>query len=117
MRDILRLVLLNVASATIIFVFTMLSYKNIKDNAKTVHVRDYKHFNEIEFMSDLRCSMLEQNRCQDTLDKSRENFKESFMEISNKHAPIKSHRVRDRIIPWANRDIINMMYERDYIHK
>ncbi len=39
------------------------------------------------------------------------------MEISNKHAPIKSHRVRDRVNPWLNRDIIEMVYERDYIHR
>ncbi len=88
-------------------VFIIMSHENIK--AKTVHVRDYKHFNEIKFMFDLRCAMFEQNRRQDTLDKSCGNFKESFMAISNKHGPIKSHTVR--VNPWVNRDIINMMYE------
>ena len=47
-------------------------------------------------ISDLRCAMFKHNRCHDTLDKLQKIFKESFMEMSNKHAPIKSQRVRGR---------------------
>ncbi len=68
-------------------------------------------------MSDLRCAMFEQNRCQDTLDISWENFKGSCMEICNKHAPIKSYKVRDRVNPSVDSDIIIMMYKRDYVHR
>ena len=41
----------------------------------------------------------------------------SFQEICNKHAPIKSLRVKNRHNPWITKDIVNVMYERDYAHR
>ena len=34
----------------------------------------------------------------------------------NKHAPLKTYRVKTRSNPWITRDIRSLMYRRDYIH-
>ena len=36
--------------------------------------------------------------------------------IMNKHAPLKTYRVKTRSNPWITRDIILLTYRRDYIH-
>ncbi len=38
--------------------------------------------------------------------------------ISDKHAPIREHRVKDRCNPWITKEIIMyLMYQRDCVHK
>ena len=35
----------------------------------------------------------------------------------NKHAPLKTYRINARNNPWLNRDILLLMYTRDYLCK
>ena len=35
----------------------------------------------------------------------------------SKHAPLKTYRVKARNNPWMNRDILLLMYKRDYLCK
>ena len=44
-------------------------------------------------------------------------WSEKVTNIMNKHAPLKTYRVKARNNPWMNRDIILLMYKRDYLCK
>ena len=44
-----------------------------------------------------------------------DNWRNEFLRISDKHAPIKHVRVKDRLFPWMNSSIIKLMYKRDYL--
>ena len=44
-------------------------------------------------------------------------FQANFIKSVLSMPQFKSQRVCDRVNPWVHRDIINMMYERDYIHR
>ena len=35
----------------------------------------------------------------------------------NKHAPQKTHKLKARSNPWITREIISLMYKRDYLHR
>ena len=45
------------------------------------------------------------------------DFKETFFRISDKHAPFMTRRLKQRNNPWVTRDIVELMYERDYTKK
>ena len=40
-----------------------------------------------------------------------------MLELSDKHAPIREHRVKNRCNPWITKEIMYLMYQRDYVHK
>jgi hypothetical protein len=44
-------------------------------------------------------------------------WKDSFINISNKHAPLKQKRLKNRSNPWITPDIVKMIYKRNYYHK
>ena len=37
--------------------------------------------------------------------------------VMNRHAPLKTYRVKSRSSPWITQDIIYLMYRRDHIYK
>ena len=40
-----------------------------------------------------------------------------FLQICNKHAPLRRKRVRKQTSPWLTTSIVKMMHERDYVKK
>ena len=44
-------------------------------------------------------------------------WKTEFLRISHKHTPIRNVRVKNRANPWFNSEILDMIHQRDYIHK
>ena len=82
-----------------------------------VRYRDYKKFDENLFLKDLEDSTVLNNvsECQDMNDAWKQ-FKNEYLRICDKHAPIKTSRLKNRCNFWMNRDILLLMYERDYIH-
>ena len=44
-------------------------------------------------------------------------FKTAFLDLSKKHAPIKTMRVKDRYCPWVDKDIVKLMYARNHAKK
>ena len=103
-------------------VFTCIKAQHDKNNHRTIKYRCYKNFNGDAFINDV-CNDRILSNCVDVcdIDCNVENvwrtWKSSFLEICNKHAPIKVTRVKHRYNPWINSDIIKLMYRRDYIHR
>ena len=51
------------------------------------------------------------------LNKFWSEWKQIFLDISNKHAPFKTAQLKNRYNKWISSDIIKLMYKRDYCHK
>ena len=49
--------------------------------------------------------------------KAWELWKTEFLYICNKHAPLKLSRVKQTSSPWLINDILDLMYQRDYLLK
>ena len=82
-----------------------------------VRYRDYKNFNETMFLKDLEDSGVLQKlfECQDANDAWLQ-FKTEYLRVCDKHAPIKVSRLKNRCNFWMNREILSLMYRRDYVH-
>ena len=85
---------------------------------KTVTYRDYNKFDADSFTKDLLNSntLKEVTSIQDT-EYAWGHFKNIFMNICNKHAPLKTRRVRIRKCPWINTEILKHIHSRDYAHR
>ena len=99
-------------------VYTCLNYRVNRRNHKTVKYRDYKNFNEDSFLQDMfNCQIFSDYMRFENVDIGWSNWKSDFIKISDKHAPLRNVRVKERYNPWITSDIINLMYKRDYLHE
>ena len=99
-------------------IYTHIEFKDTKSptgNHNTVRFRDMKNFDAEIFAHDLMsCDIL--NGSQDEDEISWEQWKLAYTEICDKHAPMKSLRLKNRSNPWITHDIIKLMYQRDNVH-
>ena len=51
------------------------------------------------------------------LELSWNRFKSTFTTISDKHAPMRTFKIKGNSVPWIDEDIVNLMRERDKLHK
>ena len=100
--------------------FTRVTGKsNIKRNMHTtIQYRSYKAFNEEHFLSDMTDTMTNINISPVDSDQNFETFIQTFMTVFDKHAPIKTKRVKKESQPdWYNEDIKFASKQRDMYHK
>ncbi len=99
-------------------VYTILNDKVEKRKPKTIRYRCFKSFDCNSFCSELaKDKRFEEVKNCTNVHHAWSLWSSTFNELSNKHAPIKQMRVKDRNNPWVSSDIIKMMYERDNVHK
>ena len=99
------------------------SQQKLKAAHKTVRFRDFKHFVLNDFLNDLNARLLNDQNVHNNLNNECDvekiwlQFKMTFLEVSEAHAPMKTMRMKNRYSPWMNDNILNQMYHRDYLHK
>ena len=100
-------------------VYTVLNYEKTKSEYNVVRFRNYKSFNVSVFIDELKsCSAINDiGWSSNMLDSKWNEFKENFIAISNKHAPVVTRRLKRRNNPWVTSEIVKLMYERDYVKK
>lgn len=83
-----------------------------------LHYRDYKSFSIDAFVNDVKESMadlLSNDVPDDLLSQRWDEFKNKFLEYSDKHAPLVTQRLKNRHNNWMDHDILKLMYERDHV--
>ena len=99
-------------------IYTHIEFENTKQSVvdhNPVKFRDMKNLDKESFSNDLiSCDIL--NGPQDNDDVSWERWKLAYTDICDRHAPMKSLRLKKRSNPWMTHDIIKLMYERDHVH-
>ena len=101
-------------------VYTCVEYINKNSQHKTITFRNFKDFDMESFAKELH-----ENKEMNDLDTTaNENinsvwikWKDSFLDICNRHAPYKTMRVKNRLSPWITPEIIQLMYQRDHAKK
>ena len=77
-----------------------------------------KNFDQDKFLNDILNSVVLKNiSFYSDVNKAWELWKTEFLYICNKHAPLKLSRVKQLSSPWLTNDILDLMYQRDYLHK
>ena len=91
-------------------VCTTLKAPSGKQTHNTIRFRDYKNFDQEKFISDLETELNALNIMQlNNLNEAWLKLKNALINISNKHAPIKTMRLKSRNNPWFSREILGMM--------
>ena len=84
---------------------------------KIIETRNYKHYNPALFREDLEHIPWETIELEETPEGSWNAFKDLFLTIADKHAPIVRRRVRGYSVPWLASDPKKLIEECDYHHK
>ncbi len=71
------------------------------------------------FLADLQQEVVEVMHCEQDIDVDIywPHIRNAIDSICNHHAPLKTHRLRSRTNSWMTKEIIDMMYKIDYLHK
>ena len=85
---------------------------------RKVTKRNYNNFNYDNFIRDLVHSekLSYVLFCKD-LDEAWSAFKKEFIHLSNVNAPLQTFTVKSNTCPWITREILDLIYKRDYTHK
>ena len=100
-------------------ILSVLHLKEPQNPAKCITSRNFKHFSVDNFLDDLSNSTIIRNIPYFCFDPCTawEQFKNEFLSICQKHAPIVKRKVKNRINLWFNQEIMDLMYTRNYYHK
>jgi hypothetical protein len=109
--------------------YTCLKLNNKKKkHHKEIKFRNFSKFNEMECVNDFTESfntIFDDLNKEDFLNKNYSDtmemywslWKQTFIDISNKHAPFQSKRMKDRCNKWITPDLVKLMNNRDFLHK
>ena len=93
-----------------------INYK--RQSHKSIQYRCYKKFNKERFLTDLSESLNSVNLSNSGSDHNFKTWTTSLISAFNKHAPLKTKRVKHETQPdWINGDIKSAMKNRDTNHK
>ena len=85
-----------------------------KNTHQVITYRSFKNFEEANFLSDLSSVPWEILEQFDHVDDIVSAWKSLFLEVLDKHAPIKSHRLKKKYQPdWLSPEILDCMKERN----
>ena len=97
-----------------VFVTRKVNNHTPKDSHYTISYRSFKHFNEANFINDLQAVPWDLIKLFDDPDDILEAWTDLFLEVVDKHIPIKKHRVKRKTQPdWLTSDILDAMKTRD----
>ena len=107
---------LGISDHSLVYVIRKISVPT-KFKHRYITYRSFRKFNSSSFKEDL--SQLPWETLADYSDPNLmwAKWKELFLTVANKHAPIKSGRVRNKNSPWINSEIRKLIIDRDCLKK
>ena len=97
-------------------IYGIRKFKTLKQAPKFIEHRDFKHFNEQNFLWNLT-SLSTLNLIHSDPNKSWISLKNNFFEIVNTHAPLKRRKVSNKQIPWLTNDLLLKKREKIYLKR
>jgi exonuclease III len=110
-------------------IYTCIDVAPTRKPHREIKYRNYKNFDEQRCLNDYHklfdniidnfktFSNIEKTNVDDIIEHNWTVWKNSFLEVSDKNAPIKISRLKNRCSSWITTDIIKCMHTRDYLHK
>ena len=86
-------------------------------NIRTIEFRNMKRFDQQQFIADLLGQPWERIILQKDTNSMWSCWKEMFLEILNKHAPIQNKRTRSFNVPWLTKEIKELIHNRDKLKR
>ena len=92
-----------------------LALKGMSNGNNTVTYRNFKNFDRESFRNDILFPSWESVYAFYDPNEMRQEWKHTFLAIANKHAPLRTKRVRARSSPWITSGIKGLMHKRDIL--
>ena len=80
-------------------------------------MRQLKNFNEDEFLRDLRVNEWNRVSMLNNPNEMWNTWKHLLMSVIDKHAPLKTKRIRNNRSPWITNELLREIYKRDFLKK
>jgi hypothetical protein len=80
-----------------------------------VTFRNYKDFDKGKYLQEIAAVFNETNLNNLTIIEIWNYFKQNFLQISERHVPLETRRLKNRYKPWITHDIVRSMYKRDHL--
>ncbi len=91
--------------------------KKLKLKPTYINARSFKEYDRNQFVMDLAQIPWHENFSIDDVNGKFSSFNGHFLSILEKHAPVKSMKIRYRRCPFMSREIKELMKNRDKLHK
>ena len=97
-------------------IYAVRKYCSPKSRQNTRYIRNFKNFNSRDFLTDLAFMPWESVAQHDNPNVCWQVWKSYYLQVLDRHAPLRCKRVRGNTLPWISPDIKNLMRSRDF-HK
>ena len=98
-------------------VYAVLNFKAPKPLPNYVISRGYENYDSESFVNDLAQVLWYENALIDDAGEKVEHFNDKFLEVLERHAPVRKRKVRNRQCPFLDQEIKELMDERDQVHR
>ena len=100
-------------------IFTVLGQSKAKNEqlCNVTEYRCYRNFSQEDFISMLQNLPFDAILNDHNLNHAWQSWHDLYMKAVNEHAPLKRKRMRSKLCPWINGDLIEAMNKRDWYHK
>ena len=88
-----------------------------KTDPKIIESRQFKNFDREAFIDDIKETSFHLASLLDDPNEMWEAWKSLFLEIVNKHAPIRKRKVKSKSSPWISPELRQKMKKRDFLKK
>ena len=106
---------LGISDHSLVFLSRKTQYCRI--GPRVIETRQFKHFNRGKFLSDLNQLPWANVDLYSDPNEMWHVWKEMFLGCVDKHAPLKSKRIRKKRSPWITRELLSKIRKRDFLKK
>lgn len=104
---------INISDHSIVFAYRKLSAFSATNGHNTITYRKFSNFNREHFRNEVASQDWEQMYNTTNPNEMWCHWKSVFLSIVEKHAPLRTRRVRARRSPWITSDLKNLMHDRN----
>ncbi|CAB4006335.1 Hypothetical predicted protein [Paramuricea clavata] len=98
-------------------VYSILKLKLPKKLPDYMVIRSFKNYSSEAFKNDLEQLIWQENPIDQGVNQRLDNFNQKFLSVLDMHAPIKTVKIKRRLCPFVDQEIVQLMKKRNALHK
>ena len=107
---------LGISDHSLVFMTLKISYERTGSH-RTIETRAFKNFNHHHFLDDVAQQPWNKIFSETNPEAMWEVWKDLFMEVVDRHAPLQNKRVSNKHSPWITYELTRKIYKRNYMKK
>ena len=108
---------ISISDHSLVYAYRKISLPPPTKGINNISYRKFKNFDAQSFRADIAVQPWDELMRMENTNRMWLKWKSLFLEVCDKHAPIRIKRVRASRTPWINNDLKKIMYQRDRLKK